>query len=76
MSISVMWCGSAVGECLLPMVAYKSRKFVPGLSSGWITRYYLRLYQVWMVFNFHRQSHTKPSEICIIWRQPSLPFQH
>ena len=32
MSISVMWCGSAAGECLLSMVVYKAEN----LYQGWV----------------------------------------
>ena len=88
--ISVMWYGSAEGECLLPMVVNKTKNlyqsWVQGgmqgtiydcTKSGWFDQPLISLlshFWNFFFFNFHGKSKTKSRKIHIIWRQPSFPF--
>ena len=86
-SISVMWCGSAAGEYLPPMVVYKAENLYHGWVHGGLQgiiydctksgRFDSGTFEIWFFKIFtEKVKKIKPREICIIWRQPSLPFQH
>ena len=48
-SILVMWCGSAEGKCLLPMVVYKAENLYQGCVQGDGLQGTIYDYKVWVV---------------------------
>ena len=78
-SISVMWYGSAEGECLLPMVVNKTENLYQSWVQGGMqgTIYDCAKsgsFDQPLISLFHGKSKTKSRKIHIIWRQPSFPF--